>query len=160
MKRLLLLVGSGLLSACADDTRTCTAAECLGGASVQIQLVDQNEAPVAARGEYRVTGSGGGVPYVVPFDCTGATTDAGPDYDNCSNGVLELQGADHPSVSIEVRFELTQGGLTEWSTLTLVYSSQTDPDFNGPGCPCTRYDAENRTWLVPEGARRPLPSAD
>ena len=158
MKLFLLLVSGGLLTAC-DDTRTCTLAECNGGASVQLQLVDENDAPIAARGEYRITRSPDSFPTIVPFDCSAAAGDAGPTYHNCSNGVVTLDGADHPSIDIDVRFELTQGSLTEWSTLQLNYQSQTDPDFNGPGCPCTRYDADDRTFLVPDGARRPVPGA-
>jgi hypothetical protein len=160
MKRFLLLVSGGLLFACDDGTRSCTAADCRVGAPVQIQLVDASDAPVGARGEYRISSGPDGFPTVTPFDCSAKAEDAGTANYNCSNGVVRLDGANHPRFDIEVRFELAQGGLTEWSTLGLVYSSQTIPDFSGPGCPCTRYNADDRTLLVPEGARRPLPGAD
>jgi hypothetical protein len=149
-----------LVTACDDDgLRACNDMGCIGDAEVQLQLVDDSGAPVAARGEYRISSSRGGAPTAVPFDCTGAA-DAGTGPYNCSNAVLVLQGADHPSLNIEVRFELTQGGLSEWSSLRLVYTSQTDPNFNGPGCPCTWYDVADQTLLVPDGARRALPGVD
>jgi len=153
-----------LLSACdalSEGPLTCTLADC-GGGTALIRLVDEGDRPVAARGEYRILGTGGSMQLPIAFNCTGENgegetdaADAGRYYDTCSGSFLAVWGAADPRRRVEVRFELALGGLTEWLPVSLNYVSHTDPDFNGPGCPCTWYEAQPRDLVVPDAARRP-----
>jgi hypothetical protein len=58
-----------------------------------------------------------------------------------------------PGSTIEVRFELANGGWTEWQPVALTFERHTDPDFNGPGCECSWYTATAEPILVPAGAQ-------
>jgi hypothetical protein len=55
---------------------------------------------------------------------------------------------------MEVRFELPGGELGEWQPVALEVTSDTDPDYNGPGCACTTYSGSAEPIVVPEEARR------
>jgi hypothetical protein len=118
-------------------------------------LVDDAGDPVAARGEYR-SNMPGSVPSA--FDCSPAGADASPEL-QCPNGVILSTIYDvRSNTSLELRFELNEGGLSDWQSVPLEVTERTDTDFNGPGCPCTWYDATAQPITVPIAAR--LPSAN
>lgn len=145
-----LLVASLLFGACSDDTHSCTLKACIGR-DVELALVDEAGGAVAATGEYRVS-SPSTEPLTAQFDCTDTADDA-----RCRDGVVVLSSATDAAAVVELRYELEPGTYTEWERVEIQYTEQTDPDFNGPGCPCTWYDGADRSTLVPEAARRPLP---
>lgn len=159
MKLLLGLLVAAHLGGCDDDAAlTCTDKGCSNQGPVQVQLVDESGAPVAARGEYRVIGERSESPEPVPFECAALAGDAAPSGANCSNAVVELGSAlsiaVFPSVRLELRFELEPGGMTEWAPHYLTYVEHTEPDFNGPGCECTWQEIQAPPAIVPAGARR------
>lgn len=153
MRFLLLFAASLSLAACSDDdTLTCTAKAC-GGGTLSIALVDDAGNAVEARGQFRV---GDGLAPAF-FDCTGSTQQTGSDPAFCKDSVIALDRWLSPDSIVELRYELAPDTYTEWERLQLQYTSHTERDFNGPGCDCTWYDAADRSTVVPEAARRPMP---
>jgi hypothetical protein len=136
-----------------DEPFECASAAC-GGTLGDIVFVDEAGQPAAARGEYRSsTDSATRAP--VPFDCSPA--DAGQrslcDEGRLSPSVVFTQ----PDTRLALRFQLHDGSWSAWQALTLHFTSHTDPDFNGPGCPCTSYSATVGSVVVPADARLPAP---
>ncbi len=117
-----------------------------------VSLVDDAGAPVAARGERR-TNRESQLGVALPFDC-GLTADAG--VAPCRNGFL-FYPEDHlaPGIDFEVRFALADGSFTAWQPVPLELERHNDPDFNGPGCPCSWYNAAPTSVIVPAEARPP-----
>jgi hypothetical protein len=136
------LLGAVFVSGC--EGRSCNLAGCVGPATV-VSLVNEQGDPVRAQGETRVSGlkyegSAG------PFDCRYDSPD-------CKNGVLSVSAPYDSDGVLELRFRLPDGELTEWQSFDLDVTSRTDPDFNGPGCPCTSYEAAPLTVPVPPAAQ-------
>jgi hypothetical protein len=122
-----------------------------GGVPLALALVDDAGDPVAARGEYRSNTPGS---VASPFDCSFQQGDASPNL-QCPDGSLITAIYDpRPDTAVEVRFELTEGGMSDWQDAPLEVTEHTDPDFNGPGCSCTWYTGTARAITVPTEARR------
>jgi hypothetical protein len=139
-------------SACGDGTHECATARC-GGALPVVALVDEAGNPVAARGEQR-SADYPAAP-ATAFDCEPA--DAGQPT-LCARGQLLLSVFEaHPGTRVELRFQLRDGSWSDWQVLALDITSHTDPEFNGPGCPCTGYTATAQPIVVPVEARPPAP---
>ena len=139
----LLLLGAG--TGC---SHSCTEMGC-SGELIQLALVDDAGDPVAAKGEYRAsTGHTDGL--LVAFDCT---PDAPASENRCVDGGFQVGPAWAEDFVLEVRFALPDGELTEWQAVPVEITARTDPDFNGPDCPCTSYDGSAEPIVVPEGAR-------
>jgi hypothetical protein len=142
--------GCSLLAGCGEDDPSCTARDCPSDMPTLL-LVDDAGQPVAARGELRNNLT----EVAQPFDCS--LSNGPPTATNrlaCNDGVLAAQNTNlQGDTRIELRFGLAGGELSEWQTVALDITSDTDPDFNGPGCPCTRYEATAAPVLVPANAR-------
>ena len=127
--------------------KTCTNALCSG--TTEVSLVDDAGEPAVAQGEARREGGA-----ARPFDCTQEETR--PESFECGmDGVLRFNGhiePDGPPPVYEVRFALRDGGWSPWQQAELELTQMTDPDFNGPGCPCTWTDG-HADMMVPPGAR-------
>lgn len=102
-----------------------------------------------ARGEQRGSGSGY-TRSTEKFDCSAEGTVASG---GCRDGVLEVEAPAGPEGQVAIRFELPDGSFTDWQTVDLDVTSTTDPDFNGPDCPCTFYTATAAPITVPADAR-------
>ena len=50
---------------------------------------------------------------------------------------------------IELRYQRADGSFTDWQAIDLPLEAETDPDFNGPDCPCTWYRARAEPRVVP-----------
>lgn len=138
-----------LCLACGDST-PCELAAC--GKAAEVELTDHDGNPVAARGEARDVA----LQFVVPFDCSGMPSDV-PSL-SCRTNLLVLAGFGfHPESVVDVRFTLRNGSVSEWQSLSLHLSKNTEADFNGPGCPCSWYGATVDPVVVPMDARLPLP---
>ena len=131
-----------LLVACGDDDRTCTAMAC-GSGDFGVSLVTDGGQPASARGEYR---RGRTDPVVTRFNCD---DDRAADEVACTGGRVGLPSFAGPGLVFEMRFQRPDGSLTEWQIVNLHIESVTDPDFNGPGCPCTWYEARPDPVIVP-----------
>jgi len=121
-------------SACSDHN--CTLVACSG--SQVVALVDATGNAVAARGELLASGSS----EAVAFDCTTKTL---------CDARMQVQVTDGD----KLRFELSGGDWSEWVTFDeadFEPTETTDPDFNGPGCPCTWTDLR-ATLEVPAEAQ-------
>lgn len=138
-----LLVGA---SAC--DDQPCERAAC-GGEVMRVALVDDEGELVAAKGEYRA-GSLRTDSFVVSFDCD--RNEASDTY-ACVDAELSVGPPWSEDFFLEVRFELPDGTFTEWQSVPLEVTSETDPDFNGEGCPCTTYSGSAEPFVVPAEAR-------
>jgi hypothetical protein len=153
-----LILGASLLVGCDSGFRACGEAGCGGNGFTLLEFVDDQNQPTGTRGEYRVTRTRGGeIQGPVPFACSAGAPgarDAGPSSDNCRGAQVELAGDLEPGAVVEARFDLAQGGQTEWLALQLDFTQHTDPEFNGPGCPCSWFEAQARPFVVPAGARR------
>jgi hypothetical protein len=142
------MLGAWMAIAGCEDTRTCTLVECTGG-PLEIALVDEAGAPVAARGELRGLGS------VEParFDCLDDPRGSEVEV-SCDDGLLPPFVYNlAPDTRVGLRFALADGSWTEWKRLDLDVSSHTDPDFNGPGCSCTWLEATTPPVVAPAAAR-------
>jgi hypothetical protein len=118
---------------------------------VDVQLTDDSGTPVAARGEYRTNRNS----ETRAFDCSVTPESSNLDAD-CSDGrVTAFPLSAEPGTALQFRFELAGGSFTAWQGVPLDYESETDPDFNGPGCPCTWYNATSDPVVVPAEARLP-----
>jgi hypothetical protein len=134
-----------LLVACGNDDRSCTAAAC-GGGSFAVSLVTESGRPASVRGEFR---RGRTNPIVTRFNC-GDGREA--DETACPGGIIGMPSFAGPGPVFEVRFQRPDGAFTEWQIVDLRIESVTDPDFNGPGCPCTWYEAQPEPVVVPAAA--------
>jgi len=150
MKYALMLGLAGLLPACGADTHSCTAKGCVGG-PVDIQLVDDAGAPVSARGEYKTNRNS----ETRSFDCSVTPESSNLDADCTDGQVTVFPFIADPGTTLQFRFALADGSLTDWQGIRLDYESETDPDFNGPGCSCTWYNATSEPAVVPAEARLP-----
>lgn len=132
-----------LLVACGDDgDRTCTAQGC-GGGLFSVPLVTESGQPASARGELR---RGRTDPVVTRFNCGG-----GRDADEvaCPGGRIGIPSFAGPGPVFEMRFQRPDGSFTDWQIVNLHIEAITDPEFNGPGCPCTWYEASPDPVVVP-----------
>jgi hypothetical protein len=103
-----------------------------------VSFVDDAGVLVEARGEIR-KGDGATVP-------RGSTTFA------TAGGYRSMDGSISPKDTAEIRFQLPDGSFTAWQALPLEFDRHFDPDFGGPGCSCTWYNAHARV-TVPIAAR-------
>lgn len=149
MWHLLALALFGLLTgACGGAEHSCTLKAC-GGGPAPLRLIDEAGALVAARGEYRTNRE---PPEQWPFDCTVGPRASDSDAD-CTNNMVTLHVYDQgPSTVLQMRFQLVDGGWSEWQGVPLAFEEHTDPDFNGPGCPCTWHTVTAEPVVVPSGA--------
>jgi hypothetical protein len=148
MRRVAVMLGAWLASAACQGDRTCTLAECVGD-PIEVALVDEAGAGVAARGELR------GLDSVEParFDCFDDPGASEVDFP-CYDGLIRPFAYNlAPDERLELRFQLADGSSTDWQPLDLAITSHTDPDFNGPGCSCTWYTATTTPIVVPAEAR-------
>lgn len=150
--RPLALGACAIASACDDRPHECASGAC-GGELPEVALVDEAGNSVTARGEQRSADYPDTAALV--FDCS--PPDAGQT-SLCSEGrvVLSVFQA-HPGTRVELRFQLQDGSWSDWRVLPLDITAHTDPEFNGPGCPCTWYTAMPAPIVVPVEARLPAP---
>jgi hypothetical protein len=141
-------LGCSLLAGCGDDTQSCNDAYCTSVAP-SIRLVDDAGQRAPARGEQRTRRK----PAPLSFDCTSTAGIPAQGDLACENGLLSPGDETYPGNPVELRFELADGSFTEWREVELAYTSHTDPDYNGPGCPCTSYTATAAPVVVPFDAR-------
>ena len=149
----LALVASAVALGC-DPLHPCSDTLC-GGAVPEVALVDEAGDPALVRGEYRLadsSGTGAG-----SFDCARRAPGAAPGWP-CSEGTLSLPVDDvRPELAVELRFVLADGSWSAWQAVELEITRQTDPEFNGPDCPCSWYSATATPAVVPAEARRAAP---
>jgi hypothetical protein len=126
----------------------------MGGEAIEIALVDEAGAPVAARGELRGLGS----QEPARFDCFDDPSASEAEV-SCNDGLLYPSFVYDltPDTRVDLRFVLADGSWTEWQRLDLDVTSHTDPDFNGPGCACTWYEATTSPIVTPAAARTTSP---
>jgi hypothetical protein len=142
-----------LCSSClaCGESGPCTLSLC--GESAEVQLTDQDGNPVAARGQVRDIAT----EFEIAFDCS-SNSQRNVRSLACRDNVVLLAGIiPRPGSIVEVRFGLQDGSISEWQPLSLQLSEHTDPDFNGPGCPCTWYSATVAPVVVPGDAQLALP---
>src|SRR5262245_50283008 len=130
-----------LIVGCGDDDRSCTAKGC--GGSIELPLVTESGQPATARGEYR---RGRTDPVVTRFNCSDARA---ADEAACAGGVIHMDGFPGPGPVFELRFQRPDGTFTDWQIVDLKIEAITDPEFNGPGCPCTWYEGRPDPVVVP-----------
>jgi hypothetical protein len=139
---------SALLGACEQEgSRECTLAEC-SGFGLEVPLVDDAGRPVAAKGEYRTSAEGGNSQ---SFDCTSGARPR--PYPDCEENRLQVGSVLRPGTTLEVSFQDASGAWSEWLPVALTLHAHTDPDFNGPGCPCTWYSADAEPLIVPAASQ-------
>ncbi len=137
-----------LLAAC--DSSECERADCSSDV-VQIAFVDDAGDPVIAKGEYRAL-RGAVVALQLAFDCS--TEPGASDADGtCIDSELSVGPPWSADYAVEVRFALADGEFTDWQAVPLEVTTVTDPDYNGPGCECSRYEGSAEPVVVPEEAR-------
>lgn len=141
-----MLALSALLGACDDGE--CERAAC-ESEPFQVAVVDDAGDPLAVKGEYRIS-SPGREDATVSFECHPEQADESV---RCFDNELTVGPAWADDFEMEVRFELADGELSEWQPVALEITSETDPDYNGPGCACTTYSASAEPIVVPEEAR-------
>ena len=125
------------------EERVCTLRAC-GGAPLMISFVDDDSRDVAPSGQWRVSELQGPPR---DFDCR---SDASR---GCVHGVITLGTIPlWPGRLFEVRFNLADGTVSEWQEVLLALTAHTLEDFNGPGCPCTYYEAAAASVVVPPQA--------
>jgi hypothetical protein len=134
MRNLLLCFSLGCMFGCSDD-HACTSMAC--GGEFVVALVDDAGLPLAAHGEFRNT--------------RGTTT-----FKTEKFGWVDF--ALSPNDAAEIHFELADGSFTPWQSIEFEFERHTDPDFNGPGCSCSWYDASSKV-VVPAAARGTLEDA-
>jgi hypothetical protein len=125
-------------------TQSCTDMAAVGP-PVRVAFVDDAGAPVVARGEVRYTHH-----RELTFDCSAWS--AGGGEARCE---LDLEPLNSRTDAIAVRFRLDDGSFTDWIPVDLTIQSNTDPDFNGPGCGATTLSGTAKPVIVPEAARLP-----
>jgi hypothetical protein len=145
MWKLLACCLLGCSLACSDE-HSCADVACLG-TPASIVLVDEGGAPVAARGEVQDLQG----PSTLPFDCTLSSPNS-----SCHNNLVVLGGGTRSSYRLQIRFEQGDGSFTPWQRVDVEVTGHTDPDFDGPGCSCTWYDATAANATVPATARLPV----
>lgn len=119
----------------------------LVGSPLSVALVDDDGAPVVARGETRYLHH-----QATSFDCTVRPEENARDAD-CQGGVLQLAPVYNPSDTLDLRFQLDDGSFTDWLPVHLSIEPVTVRDFNGPDCDVTVYDAAAEPVVVPASAR-------
>ena len=136
------------LLACGEDKSECADIECVG-LPPRLPLVDDEGAPVGARGQLRQPTR----PLEsFPFDCTAPWPDS-----NCqSNFVVTGPDVNSPEYALEIRFVQSDDSFSSWQSVDLEFSSETNPDFNDLGCSCSYYSATAASVIVPAAARRPI----
>lgn len=143
---MIAVIGLGALVAGCDGLRSCDLAGCVGQ-EVSVELVDDAAKPVAARGELAYSSHS-----TKTFDCTLSPDPYRNDF-ACQDGVIALDSVHNPDDTIKVRFELEDGGFTDWQPVELSIEQEVLADFNGPGCDCTVYNGTTEPVIVPEAAR-------
>ncbi|HTV21082.1 MAG TPA: hypothetical protein VMG12_20495 [Polyangiaceae bacterium] len=148
----LALSGSSIVAGCADEPviADCTTEACVGEIAAPSFVDDAGQA-VTTRGEFRAMYPNG-LNSVSDFDCV----PSGPPLpaDGCRNGSsAPLRISIDPQSVVEVRFARRDGGWTDWQAVELALTERTDPNFGGPGCECTWYEAPAPTLVVPADAR-------
>ncbi|HTV21083.1 MAG TPA: hypothetical protein VMG12_20500 [Polyangiaceae bacterium] len=132
-----------------DGTRICTLKGC-GGGIEDLRFIDDTGAPALARSEFR-TSDARGEAVQITLDCS---PPSGAHIPGCSAGAFEFMALDFsPQTLVDVRFGRPDGSWTDWQPLPLTQTEHTDPDFNGPGCPCTWRTATTPPLVVPPDAR-------
>ena len=118
-----------------------------GGGSFTVPLVTEGGEPASGvRGEYR---RGRTNPTVTRFNCG---DDRATDEAACAGSSISIPSFAGPGPVFELRFRGPDGSFTEWQAVDLRIESITDPDFNGPGCPCSWYEARPEPVVVPAAA--------
>jgi hypothetical protein len=135
MWKLGLCFSLGAFLGCSDD-HACTDMDC--GGTFVVALVDGAGLPAAGRGEIKEGHS------ITAFEGNG--------------GFVSVSSVISPTGAAEIRFDLQGGSFTPWQPLLVAYERHTDPDFNGPGCSCTWYNARARA-VVPDAASLALTDA-
>jgi hypothetical protein len=116
----------------------------------RLAFVDESGVPVTASGERRTTS----YPEPRAFTCAGQEAlDGG----SCGGGLVRFAPVGGNGITrqdvLELRFLLSNGSFSEWQPVPFDAEGHTDPDFNGPGCPCSWDDITFDPLLVPAGAR-------
>jgi hypothetical protein len=135
------------LAACGSDDRSCTAVACVG--LVEVPLVTESGQPASARGELRSRQTD---PDVQRFNCN---DDRAPDEQPCPGGIILIQATSGTPPALELRFQRPDNSFTDWQLVDLAIEPITNPDFNGPGCPCTSYEGHPNPITVPTTALIP-----
>jgi hypothetical protein len=138
-----MALAMGVSLACGDGAHGCTLVQCAGN-GLQVPLVDASGQGVAAKGQY-YTSAGGGSTH--SFDCTGAASPKS--YADCEDDRLQVGGLVQPGIEVQIHFQDAGGAWSEWLPVPLTLNPHPDPDFNGPGCPCTWYSATAEPLIVP-----------
>jgi hypothetical protein len=151
--RSLALAACLAVRGCSDDLpHECNAASCGGGSPPVVELVDAAGTPAAVRGELRGTGPWNALE-VGAFDCSLPPIGNALQQPRCGEGgVLSLSNELRPDWRLELRFQLQDGSWSEWRRVLLDITTHTEPEFNGPGCPCTWYTATAEPFVVPANA--------
>ena len=136
------------LLACEQDAEHSCAAVLCAGNGVDVPVVDEAGDSVAVKGEWRASGQ---VASPEPFDCT-ISQPLAPVPD-CDGNVLHLGAILQGNTSLELHFKDPSGAWSEWLPVAMTLEAHTDPDFNGPGCPCTWYSASAEPLIVPAASR-------
>lgn len=118
-------------------------------APIEIDFVDEDGAPVLARGTFR----DGNRPYDVPteFDCTGESSNVDVE---CDNGTVALESvAVRPSLKLQVRFDQEDGFSTGWYDVPLTLTVFLIHNQRDEGCDYPCYTAVASPVRVPASAR-------
>lgn len=137
------LAGVGL-TAQGCNLQSCTDMAAVGP-PMRVAFVDDVGAPAMARGEVRYTHHRDST-----FDCSASLTGSRP-----ATCELDLEPLNNRTDAIAVRFRLDDDSFTDWIPVDLTIQSNTDPDFNGPGCGATTLSGTAKPVVVPEAARLP-----
>jgi len=114
---------------------------------VKISLVDDTSHAVRARGEVRATRE-----MPLPFDCSVAP-DATLDGPDCNDSTFLIQPILNEGDAVEIRFKLADGSFTDWQPVPVILEKEVVPDFNGPGCSCTKLNGTAKPVTVPSVAQ-------
>jgi hypothetical protein len=142
-------LGACCLLSFAACLHPCGEAQCSG--SISLPLVTEAGEPASVRGELVLDG----VPRA--FDCS-PTRAPNDDTLPCPGGVIGWPSAPPGPMHIELRYRRVDGSFTDWQASDLALETETDPDFNGPDCPCTWYTATAEPRIVPADALVPAGS--
>ena len=141
---LIVTLALAALTGCAEDpnTHSCTLAGCGGTSTLYFaEGIDGDPTP---SGELRISSS---PERIRPFDC-----DPNVQPGTCWNGNLNLDEI-WSGDTLEIRFNLSDGSISEWEAVPLTFQEHTLEDFNGPGCHGTYYTATSGPIPVPEAAQ-------
>ena len=139
----------GLSVFACNESHSCTLVQCIG-VEPQLAFVDEGGVAVTASGERRTTSQ----PEPRTFTCAGQEA---PDGGSCGGGLIRFADVGGSGITrqdvLEVRFLLSDGSYSAWQPVPFEVEGHTNPDFNGPGCPCSWDDITIEPVVVPAGAR-------